>query len=253
MAEAAIKSARCRGIMWAPARSSFWSTKEQSFYFMEMNTRLQVEHPVSECITGLDLVEWQLLVAQGAPLPMTQGQITARGYAVEARLYAEDPSHEYLPSVGTVEHLRLPAGAAGLRLDMGIDVGDAVSPYYDPMLGKVIAWGESRAVAVNRLRHALQATEIIGVITNRALLSSILADDEFRQGGVGTDFLGNRKAHLRFGEASASDEDVAIAGVWCATRAASGNALWEDTRGWRLGAPSGSQWQLAGRSAVVAL
>ena len=250
MAEAAIKSARAVGYVGA-GTVEFLVDEAQSFYFMEMNTRLQVEHPVSECITGLDLVEWQLLVAQGAPLPMAQTQICARGCAVEARLYAEDPSHDYLPSVGTVEHLHLPAEAPGLRLDMGIDAGDAISPYYDPMLGKVIAWGESRAVAVNRLRQALQAMEIVGVVTNRALLSSILADDEFRQGGVGTDFLANRKAHLRFGEAAASDEDLAIAGVWCATRATSGNALWEDTRGWRLSAPATSQWHLAGRTAVV--
>jgi 3-methylcrotonyl-CoA carboxylase alpha subunit len=250
MAQAAIKSARAVGYVGA-GTVEFLVDEEQSFYFMEMNTRLQVEHPVSECITGLDLVEWQLLIAQGAPLPMAQAQIVARGCAVEARLYAEDPAHDYLPSVGTIEYLRLPAETAGLRLDMGIDAGDAVSPYYDPMLGKVIAWGASRAIAVSRLRQALQTVEIIGVVTNRVLLSSILGDEEFRQGGVGTDFLAKRKAHLHFGEAAASDEDVALAGVWCATRAASGDALWEDTRGWRLSSPAHSQWQLAGRIALV--
>jgi 3-methylcrotonyl-CoA carboxylase alpha subunit len=250
MAEAAIKSARAVGYVGA-GTVEFLVDEAQRFYFMEMNTRLQVEHPVTECITGLDLVEWQLLVAQGAKLPLSQGQIAARGFAVEARLYAEDPAHEYLPSVGSIDHLRWPAQIEGLRLDTGVDVGDAVSPFYDPMLGKVIAWGETRGMAISRLLQALQAVEIVGVATNRVLLASILADEEFRRGGVGTNFLGSRQAHLRFGESPANDAEVALAAVWCAAQRSSKAALWDDTRGWRLSAAPTSHWHLAGRAAVV--
>src|SRR5277367_407097 len=138
-------------------------------FFIEMNTRLQVEHPVTELITGIDLVEWQLRIAQGARLPLGQKDIVQRGAAVEARLYAEDPEHGYLPSVGRIRHLRWPEAAAGLRLDVGVDAGDEVSPFYDPMLGKVVAWGESRGEAADRLHQGLCDLEIVGVTTNRAL------------------------------------------------------------------------------------
>jgi 3-methylcrotonyl-CoA carboxylase alpha subunit len=251
MAEAAIKSARTVGYVGA-GTVEFLVDETQSFYFMEMNTRLQVEHPVTECITGLDLVEWQLLVAQGARLPLEQAAIASRGHAVEGRLYAEDPAHGYLPSVGRIEHLRWPASFEGLRLDTGVDAGDAVSPYYDPMLGKVIAWGETRAIAITRLRQALEQLEIVGVITNRVLLASVLADEEFRRGGVGTDFLTARHSQLLFGDAAASDADVAVAAVWCATRHMAGDDLWQDTRGWRLSSAPTSQWRLGARTATVA-
>jgi 3-methylcrotonyl-CoA carboxylase alpha subunit len=251
MAEAAIKSARAVGYVGA-GTVEFLVDEAQSFYFMEMNTRLQVEHPVTECITGLDLVEWQLLVAQGAKLPLAQAGIVSRGHAVEGRLYAEDPAHDYLPSVGNIEYLRWPAPVEGLRLDTGVDAGDAVSPYYDPMLGKVIAWGETRTIAITRLQQALREMEIVGVITNRVLLASVLADEEFRRGGVGTDFLANRNSQLLFGDPAASDADVALAAVWCATRHAGGDDLWQDTRGWRLSSAPTSQWRLGARTAVVA-
>jgi 3-methylcrotonyl-CoA carboxylase alpha subunit len=251
MAEAAIKSARAVGYVGA-GTVEFLVDETQSFYFMEMNTRLQVEHPVTECITGLDLVEWQLLVAQGAKLPLAQAGIVSRGHAVEGRLYAEDPAHDYLPSVGNIEYLRWPAPVEGLRLDTGVDAGDAVSPYYDPMLGKVIAWGETRTIAITRLQQALREMEIVGVITNRVLLASVLADEEFRRGGVGTDFLANRNSQLLFGDPAASDADIALAAVWCATRHAGGDDLWQDTRGWRLSSAPTSQWRLGARTAVVA-
>jgi 3-methylcrotonyl-CoA carboxylase alpha subunit len=251
MAEAAIKSARAVGYVGA-GTVEFLVDETQSFYFMEMNTRLQVEHPVTECITGLDLVEWQLLVAQGAKLPLAQAEIVSRGHAVEGRLYAEDPAHDYLPSVGSIEYLRWPAPVEGLRLDTGVDAGDAVSPYYDPMLGKVIAWGETRAIAITRLQQALHELEIVGVTTNRVLLASVLADEEFRRGGVGTDFLANRNSQLLFGDSAASDADIALAAVWCATRHAGADDLWQDTRGWRLSCAPTSQWRLGARTAVVA-
>jgi 3-methylcrotonyl-CoA carboxylase alpha subunit len=219
---------------------------------MEMNTRLQVEHPVTEFITGIDLVEWQLQIAQGARLPKEQNDIHPRGCSVEARLYAEDPAHDYLPSVGRIAYLRWPEPAAGLRRDTGVEEGDEVSSYYDPMLGKIIAWGESRATAIDLLRRALSEIEIVGVATNRALLCSVLGDAEFRRGAVATNFLGVRREQLRFGEQDATVTDLALAAVWCATRRTEGNALWEDTRGWRIAAPASTSWRFGESVASVA-
>src|ERR1700727_2394934 len=236
MAQAAVKSAQAVGYVGA-GTVEFLVDDAQNFYFMEMNTRLQVEHPVTELITGIDLVEWQLRIAQGEPLPSTQ-DLTRRGFAVEARLYAEDPAHDYLPSVGRISHLRWADPVPGLRQDTGVEEGDEVSSYYDPMLGKIIAWGESRATAIDLLRRALGQVEIVGVATNRALLSSVLGDEEFRRGAVATNFLGARREHLRFGEEAASAADLAMAAVWRAARRSDGNALWEDTRGRRPAGPA---------------
>src|SRR3984885_14800588 len=219
MSQAAIQSARAVGYVGA-GTVEFLVDEAQHFYFMEMNTRLQVEHPVTEFITGVDLVEWQLRVAQGARLPKQQHEIAQQGAAMEARLYAEDPGHGYLPSVGRIAHLRWPDAAAGLRLDVGVDAGDEVSPFYDPMLGKIIAWGETRGEAADRLHRALDDIEITGVTTNRALLTSVLADEEFRRGGIATNFLEVRHARLAFADPPADDVDAVLAAVWCATREA---------------------------------
>jgi 3-methylcrotonyl-CoA carboxylase alpha subunit len=250
MSQAAIQSARAVGYVGA-GTVEFLVDEAQHFYFMEMNTRLQVEHPVTEFITGVDLVEWQLRVAQGARLPKQQHEIAQRGAAMEARLYAEDPGHGYLPSVGRITHLRWPDAAAGLRLDVGVDAGDEVSPFYDPMLGKVIAWGETRGEAAERLHRALDDIEITGVTTNRALLASVLADEEFRRGGIATNFLELRHARLAFADPPAGDADAVLAAVWCATRETSGDALWADSRGWRLAANPSSAWTFASRGVVV--
>jgi 3-methylcrotonyl-CoA carboxylase alpha subunit len=250
MAEAAIATARAVHYVGA-GTVEFLVDDAQNFYFMEMNTRLQVEHPVTELITGIDLVEWQLRVAQGEPLPQSQSEITQRGCSIEARVYAEDPAHGYLPSVGHVGHLRWPEGMPGVRLDTGFAAGDEVSSFYDPMLGKIIAWAESRATAIDLLNDALRELEVVGVTTNRALLSSVLADEEFRRGAVGTNFLAARQASLQFGEPAASEQDMALAAVWCATRYTDDNALWEDTRGWRMAAPAAAGWQFAKHRVLV--
>jgi 3-methylcrotonyl-CoA carboxylase alpha subunit len=250
MAQAAIRAARAVGYVGA-GTVEFLVDEAQQFYFMEMNTRLQVEHPVTELITGIDLVEWQLDIAGGARLPKAQSEITRRGSAMEARLYAEDPEHGYLPSVGRIAHLRGPKAAPGLRLDMGVDEGDEVSPFYDPMLGKVAAWGESRGAAADGLRRALAGLEIVGVTTNRALLLSVLADEEFRRGAVATNFLGARRSSLSFADSKADAADAVLAGLWCATRETGGDALWTDTRGWRLGAPPRSAWTFAEYGVVI--
>jgi 3-methylcrotonyl-CoA carboxylase alpha subunit len=252
MAQAAVKTAQAVRYVGA-GTVEFLVDEAQNFYFMEMNTRLQVEHPVTEFITGIDLVEWQLRIAQGEHLPSDQASISQRGFAVEARLYAEDPAREYLPSVGQITHLRWPAAVPGLRLDTGVEAGNEVSSYYDPMLGKIVAWGESRATAIDLLHRALLELQVVGVATNRAQLMSVLADEEFRRGAVATNFLGVRREKLSFGEPQAAGIDVALAAVWCAAKNAGNNALWEDSRGWRLAMPATSSWRFAQGTATVEL
>lgn len=250
MAQAAITAARAVGYVGA-GTVEFLLDGARHFYFMEMNTRLQVEHPVTELITGIDLVEWQLRIAQGEALPKRQEEIALHGAAIEARLYAEDPAHGYLPSVGRIAHLRWPTATPALRLDSGVDAGDDVSPFYDPLLGKVIAWGESRTEADDRLREALLGLEITGVTTNRALLTSVLADEEFRRGAIATDFLDARREHLVFGEPAPLSEDYVLAGIWCAARKIDPDALWLDSSGWRLGAPASSYWRFGDRTVTI--
>ncbi len=159
------------------------------FYFIEMNTRLQVEHVVTEMITGLDLVEWQIRVAAGEPLPRTQETIRRGGHAIEARLYAEDPARDYLPSAGPLALLRFPAAHETLRIETGFRAGDRISPYYDALIAKIIAWGETRAEALARLHAALRDTKVAGVVSNRELLLGILAHDDFTAHAGDTGFI----------------------------------------------------------------
>jgi 3-methylcrotonyl-CoA carboxylase alpha subunit len=167
--------------------------KADRIWFMEMNTRLQVEHPVTEGITGLDLVEWQLRVAAGRTLPKTQDQLAIHGHAIEARLYAEDPAAGFLPSIGTLEQLRFPDG---VRIDTGVREGDAVTPFYDPMIAKVIAHGSTRADAAEALARALERLEVAGVKTNNAFLIRALRHADFRAGEIDTAFIERHKDDL---------------------------------------------------------
>lgn len=175
----------------------------QQFYFMEMNTRLQVEHPVTEAITGLDLVEWQLRVAAGEPLPIMQEQVRASGHAIEARIYAEHPEAGFLPSTGVLQRLALPphaafgvVGESGIRIDSGVREGDAITPYYDPMIAKLIAWAPTREQARLRLRQALAATHIAGLQTNVQFLHRLLGQEAFAAGAVDTGLIARRQDAL---------------------------------------------------------
>jgi 3-methylcrotonyl-CoA carboxylase alpha subunit len=161
--------------------------RKDGFFFMEMNTRLQVEHPVTEAITGIDLVEWQLRVAAGEPLPMQQADLSISGHAFEARLYAEDVPAGFLPATGHLSHLRFPTS---VRADSGVRAGDTISPFYDPMIAKLIVHGPNRAVALARLRQGLAGTEVAGTVTNLAFLGALAAHPGFGRGEVDTGLIG---------------------------------------------------------------
>jgi acetyl/propionyl-CoA carboxylase alpha subunit len=169
----------------------------RSYYFLEMNTRLQVEHPVTELITGVDLVRWQLEVAQGAPLPLGQEQIQRRGaagWAIECRVYAEDPVR-FLPSPGTITALRVPAGP-GVRDDSGVTAGSVISVYYDPMISKLCAHGHDRSAAIDRMRRALDEYHVGGIRTNLAFHRRVMRHPAFIAGDYDTGFIEKHKAQL---------------------------------------------------------
>ncbi len=186
--ETAVAAARAVDYLNA-GTVEFIVSPAQEFWFMEMNTRLQVEHPVTEMVTGLDLVEWQLRVASGEPLPLAQAEIPQRGHAIEARIYAENPAHNFLPSTGRIRRLRAPDRHPAIRLDSGVDEGDEVSHHYDPMLAKLVVHGLNRRECVGRLREALAHTAIAGVATNLPLLRALAAHPVFDAGEVDTGFL----------------------------------------------------------------
>ena len=188
MGESAVRAAQAIGYVGA-GTVEFLLDARGDFFFMEMNTRLQVEHPVTEAITGLDLVAWQIRVACGEPLPITQAQVPLRGHAIEVRLYAEDPSNDFLPQTGRLRVYRESAAGTGRRVDSGVSEGDEVSPFYDPMLGKLIAWGDDREQARLRLLAMLDEFAIGGLKTNLSFLRRIIAHPAFAAAELDTDFI----------------------------------------------------------------
>lgn len=187
MGATAVRITRAAGYVNA-GTLEFMLDADQQFYFLEMNTRLQVEHPVTELVTGLDLVRHQLRIAAGEALGFTQEQISQRGHAIEVRIYAEDPAHDFLPSPGTISRFILPTGP-GIRIDSGVEQGDDISQYYDPMIAKLIVYAEDRGSAIARLRTALEQCAIFGVTTNIALLHAISRNQAFQEGQTSTSFL----------------------------------------------------------------
>ena len=249
MGAAAVAAARAVGYVNA-GTIEFIVDEAGEFYFMEMNTRLQVEHAVTERITGLDLVEWQLRVATGEPLPLAQKQLKIGGHAVEARIYAEDPLRGFVPAAGRIVHLRLPQNSAHVRVDTGVRQGDDIGVHYDPLIAKLICWDEDRPAALRRLRSALAECEVAGVATNLALLSAIGAHPAFaaadgEPGAVDTGFIGRYRTQLIPEPQPAPDRVLALAvlselmSIDEAARAAareSGDSFspWNLRDGWRL-------------------
>ena len=233
---AACNTARSVGYVGAGTVEFIVSAdRAQEFFFMEMNTRLQVEHPVTKAITGLDLVEWQLRVAAGAKLSFAQDDVTLSGHAIEARVYAEDPGRGFLPTGGRVLDVFEPSGV-GVRVDSSLLPGTVVGSDYDPMLSKVIAHGVDRDQALARLDQALARTAVLGVQTNIEFLRFLLADDRVRAGDLDTALLDERLAD--FAPLPAPDDVLAAGGLyrqWVMARRAQGN-LWEAPTGWRVGA-----------------
>jgi len=246
MGEAAVNAARAVGYVGA-GTVEFIANQDGSFYFMEMNTRLQVEHPVTEMITGTDLVEWQLRVAAGQPLPKAQHELTIHGHAIEARVYAENPEKGFLPSIGTLRHMDAPRAVefalgtdgvhpAAVRVDSGVREGDAISPFYDPMIAKLIVWGANRTQALARLSQALGEFRIVGLATNIAFLKRLVEGEAFAGADLDTGLIERHGATLFPAPSAAPLGVLALAAVTLSdnAQAANGADPWSHTNGWRM-------------------
>lgn len=249
MGEAATAAAKAVGYVGA-GTVEFIVNQDGSFYFMEMNTRLQVEHPVTEMITGQDLVEWQLRVAFGESLPLKQEQLAINGHALEARIYAENPDNNFLPSIGTLRHLRAPAAVsfelggtanrpAAIRIDSGVREGDIVSPFYDPMLAKLIAWGRDRGEALARMSEALSQYQVVGLTSNIAFLKRLVESAPFSTATLDTGLIERNHDALFPTPAPASINELALAVAGLLTAesgrtAATSNEPWSLLNGWRM-------------------
>ncbi|QFU08336.1 Acetyl-/propionyl-coenzyme A carboxylase alpha chain [Rhodobacteraceae bacterium THAF1] len=209
MGQAAVRAAEAIGYAGAGTIEFIAEGDLSAFYFMEMNTRLQVEHPVTEAVTGVDLVEWQLRVASGEPMPMAQDALTLTGHAVEARLYAEDPANDFLPVTGTLAALDFPEG---LRIETGVRAGDEITPHYDPMIAKLIAEGPTRDIAFQRLSDGLQRLRIAGTVTNAGFLKALIDHPRVRAGDVETGLIGAEIDGLTT-VADPEPADVAVAAI----------------------------------------
>ena len=271
MGEAAVAAAKAVGYVGA-GTVEFIANQDGSFYFMEMNTRLQVEHPVTEMITGTDLVEWQLRVAFGEPLPKTQGELTIHGHAIEARIYAENPEKGFLPSIGTLRHMRAPAAVtfelggtsvpAGVRIDSGVREGDAISPFYDPMIAKLIVWGADRREALARMAQALSEYQIVGLASNIAFLKRLVEGEAFSTADLDTGLIERNQEALFPALQAAPDTALALAAVALLTQEAAashGSGPWGDALGWRLNSTLGrslsfaDEFSIAGESRAYAV
>jgi len=250
MGEAAIKIAGSVDYVGAGTVEFLYSDVTGDFYFLEMNTRLQVEHPVTELVTGLDLVREQIFVACGEKLSFRQQDIAWNGHAIECRVYAEDPDNNFLPSPGRITFLRVPAGP-GIRDDSGVAEGDEVSIYYDPMISKLAAWGRTRSEAINRMRRALDEYAIGGIKTTLSFFREVIRDQEFIDAKLDTGYIGrfnDRRRNLSTpvhlaGEVVAERDMAVIAASLAYQKEAA------QTR--RLNTSNGSKWKMSGRAALV--
>jgi acetyl-CoA carboxylase biotin carboxylase subunit len=239
MGEAAVAAARAVGYVNA-GTVEFLLDRDGAFHFLEMNTRLQVEHPITEATTGLDLVHWQLAIAEGKPLTLDPAGLSQRGHAIEGRIYAEDPAHDFRPSMGRILLLRDPAGP-GIRLDSGIYEGWDVSPYYDPILAKLVVWGEDREQARRRMIEALRRYVVLGIRTSIPFLADIMAHPAFVSGDTTTGFLG--KHMPRWGGSGEAPTEAFLAASLAASRSAVDGAVvpgpapspWDSVGPWEIG------------------
>ncbi len=234
MGTASVELVKSIGYLGAGTVEYLLDDTTGEFFFLEMNTRLQVEHPVTESITGTDLVRWQLQVARGEVLPLTQDQVQLCGHAVEVRLYAEDPAHDFLPTFGVLDRYQRSC-ASGIRWDDGVETGSEISTFYDPMVGKVIAHAATRSEAVARLRHALAETSIHGVLTNRDYLVAVLGEPDFQVGHTTTAYVGDHPELLTTDLSAASLRvHIIAAAVVHSGQQRRGDGLWGFApNGWR--------------------
>ena len=246
MGEAAIAAARA--ISYIGAGTVEFLLHDNHFYFMEMNTRLQVEHPVTEMITGIDLVEWQFRIALQEKLPLTQSALHINGHAFEARIYAEDTSNDFLPSTGKLHYLKTPEENAHFRIDSGVVQGDSITPFYDPMIAKLIAWDNNREEALKRLREALNSFHIVGLKTNLDLLTTITQQKEFIQGQFDTGFITQHHQQLTI-QKPISNKLLALAAIFVMQeqkttlqkqmqQSRDPYSPWHATDNWRLNLPA---------------
>jgi 3-methylcrotonyl-CoA carboxylase alpha subunit len=244
MGSAAVAAAQAIGYVGA-GTVEFIADQAGTFHFMEMNTRLQVEHPVTEMITGEDLVEWQLRVAWGEPLPKRQAELAIDGHALEARVYAEDPAKGFLPATGRIVHFATPAASRHVRVDTGVAAGDEISPHYDPMIAKLIVWDRDRAAALARMKDALGAFEIVGLTTNVGFLSRLVSSTAFASADLDTGLIERSRAELFPPHTATPDAVLALATsaeLLRLGREARAHAVesgdprspWSECDGWRL-------------------
>lgn len=265
MRQAAINAARAVGYVGA-GTVEFIAQQSGEFYFMEMNTRLQVEHPVTEMITGQDLVEWQLRVAAGEPLPKSQDQLQVHGHAMEARIYAEDPDKGFLPSIGKITYMHQPQTSDVVRVDSGVIEGDTISSYYDPMIAKLIVWGEDRATALQRLHDALGEFNVLGVGNNVGFLRRLASNSAFANIELDTGLIEKQHDTLFPTTPELNDQAIVLAALALSLEGKqlsqdhSDNSIepqspWYKTDGWRLNAASSQtvQFKHAGEVYKVAV
>ena len=244
MGDAAVSAAKAVGYVGA-GTVEFIANQDGSFYFMEMNTRLQVEHPVTEMITGTDLVEWQLRVAAGEKLPLQQSQLKIHGHAIEARVYAENPEKGFLPSIGTLRHARTPSAVnfelggstdpAAFRIDSGVREGDSISPFYDPMIAKMIVWGKDRTEALARMAQALSQYQIVGLSSNIAFLKRLIESTAFSSADLDTGLIERNQDQLFPEQVPASLAVLALASVaLLLSEKKAGDDPWQSSQGWRM-------------------
>jgi acetyl-CoA carboxylase biotin carboxylase subunit len=247
MGECAVKVAQAVDYVGAGTVEFLVSDETREFYFLEMNTRLQVEHPVTELVTGIDLVREQIRVAWGEPLSFKQEDVTWVGHAIECRVYAEDPENNFLPSPGRINRLRVPHGN-GVRDDGGVYEGAEVSIYYDPMISKFAAYGKTREEAIDRLRRALEEYEVGGIKTTLPFFREIVSDKEFIEGNLDTGFISRWQERREKPEATEIEKDMALIAVALAYSDKQ-KTVSKETSG---NSPQASRWATASRRAMLA-